>query len=135
VGNLLMKNNTHADKSSKVANNLRIQRAGTRFEPGNDTEYRDPNSSFIIAGSIFCLMPAASWRKRLKDDSSEWTRHPNSSYLFALPAFIITFCYMLNIRCYLYTLPTSLVSQTIWIFLLEFGDPFLSIVSDVDILM
>lgn len=63
VGNLLMKNNTYTDKSSKVANNLHIQRAGTGFEPGNDTKCGDTNSSFKIAVSTFCLMPGASWRK------------------------------------------------------------------------
>jgi len=61
-----------------VANHLYFQRGGTSFEPGIDTEYRDPNSSFIIAVSIFRLMPASSWRKRLEANSSEWTRHPNS---------------------------------------------------------
>jgi hypothetical protein len=75
-----------------MANHLHIQRDVTRFEPGHDTEYRDPDSSFIIPVSIFCLMPATSWRRRLESSSSEWTRYPNSSYLFALPAFIITFC-------------------------------------------
>ena len=111
VRNLPTKSNTYTDKSSKVANHLHIQRAGTRFEPGNDTKYRNPNSSFIIVVIIFCLMPGTSWRKRLEANSSEWTRHPNSLYLFALPIFIITFCYMLHIRWYLYTLPTSLLSH------------------------
>jgi len=112
LGNLLMKNNTYTDRSSKVANHLHIQRAGTHFEPGNNTEYRDPSSSFINAFRIFCLMPGTSWRKRLEANSSEWTRHPNSSYLFALPAFIFTFCSMLHIRCYLYTLPISVITRS-----------------------
>jgi len=65
LGNLLMKNNTYSDRSSKMANHLRIQRAGTHFEPGDDTEYRDPSSSYIYGPT---LNPDGTWRIKTNDE-------------------------------------------------------------------